>query len=1750
MDVPSLYLPGADCGQEFTNFTFNGYSFSGRFNMIRVSDGSRYSYDLLPSITHRTLDKPGGDGQYYFGTESKKRDNINLSVAFDSMNEENYKRFKIAMADKGIRKLSFGERPNIYYLARISQTPQVNFVYFIENGVKTYKGEGTISFVCYTPYQYSEDKSDDLSLNVVTLTSRGVERKVKTDEEIKCDASEIPKLGNAHFDFFQDSGGDNEKIEISNSPGYEGQTFSQLGTSYFAAEGNLQYQIVSDKEIFSCTAESSTSTTAPTSKDDVAGEFLRWEIEGCEILDASDSPNFSSTLKGKTNSSATVTQVFEKHRALNITSGIALLSSGTNHAASVEEDSIIPAAQTSAPDQKQFATIDVGIEQVLFVPNPTKNFVTVSGDGFEFDSNAVEGHFIKTGYMYDSQSLSFALSQIDESTFTFKGWYIAREHWLPHWGGTGDSVEPPQFLRLSDLTSETNNFGTNLSFTCTVRDLIAQSNWDIDEFTTDNGIVVYQVLEEKPKYQFFSLRPGAEQNASYDAVLKSNESLFTFTPARAIESNYEGHVYHGGDVLTLSVAPTSFEPNEIPGIPQPLFFDKWRVEIDNSWSDIKATRATGAGAPTIEFTLPELPQNEDFSWHSDVELINFEAVYKTSPGFEVYSFFELEDGTTQRTDYQILPEPLMVYQNRSVTIDARSYANIRGFKSVQWYVSQTTGPETKIDSPEAAEFVTLDKDSYATSSGLNFNLVFIQPCALVQVITEYPLIKFSVTTNNDHGTYYITYDGDAPTPDLTYYANELNQKGLLQIYGQPDQHYTVKDWTLTINGREPQTIQSENGRFDFPVWDDFLLVTRENNVKIVCNFEELPHITVEFAVRATLIGEDNQPLEDSIELQDVMYPSPFDFYSDDYSIDFSREEYPKGVGYEYIDAGAKITLNGELIKQFDQGQDVTIEWDSSYQNGQTYLCTYWYASKPRAKVKVMMNVSQAVYDLANGSEGLPWFTLLINGESGDHEGKITSSITNYEGILYEGDTIQLSPYIPPHCYISSFEVTQGEQISHPGENVDSPSGDEYSQIYVIGKETKFSIDYYIEGFKKVELPVKYYLWKGDYEAEVPEMPESISYVNVYEDEPFDIFGTWGNDVLPAWQPPRPDTDSFDYMGVSLFLGESKQYSRIDYVTYGDITSGGESPGYASEWNLGIIIRKYSLRTIPIGCFSEDENRTTADGQIWISVDGQETAYAFDAAELSQLSCFEQSFISLRVIPVEGTVVKWRYKNYASYNYIEVEGDSFGISVENVEYIECHIELIRYSVTFKKKYLYSKKETPEANIDFAKNYDGLYQYGTQLDVEINIDHSSVVLYALDDEFNQYPCLAYDNEVSTTVTLPITKDTTYTFYYTVKNSDTFTVNVMTDGDYSNVSAKFTHTAGDAAHNQGYLRSVETEDVGTNPDTEGYGYFVGWYSSRLGDLGKMFQLINKKQKFQYMYYNTGEIVACWLTGVKIAVSGAISNLKIGSFHAFESTGDYFQIEGDGILPDGYGQYTLEFDIAKGGELRGFGCNGQIYSLSDTQLTPQEDGSTHVKANLSLGSQINNNFFYRIEPTIEWPYETRRFAPFVVTAAPKNPLVYISNFTYAEIENHGDLPCFYNLLYGSLIKNGATRALKPFSVELREVIQNLDGSEFLSPNHKTILKANKRFTLNAEAEEDGILVNSQNGLIYGYKTNSTGTQIKKTNKIYNSMIADFQRNNQELQKIPIGKWRFYFNVSISKEDVETQKGPLARIIYHEIYW
>ena len=53
---------------DFIGFTFNGVH-SSELGILRVSDGSRYDNDLLPTIRDRVVPVPGGDGSYYFGSD-------------------------------------------------------------------------------------------------------------------------------------------------------------------------------------------------------------------------------------------------------------------------------------------------------------------------------------------------------------------------------------------------------------------------------------------------------------------------------------------------------------------------------------------------------------------------------------------------------------------------------------------------------------------------------------------------------------------------------------------------------------------------------------------------------------------------------------------------------------------------------------------------------------------------------------------------------------------------------------------------------------------------------------------------------------------------------------------------------------------------------------------------------------------------------------------------------------------------------------------------------------------------------------------------------------------------------------------------------------------------------------------------------------------------------------------------------------------------------------------------------------------------------------------------------------------------------------------------------------------------------------------------------------------------------------------------------------------------------------------------
>lgn len=140
---------------DFIGFTFNGCH-SSEFNIYSVSDGSRYQDVLVPNPIDYTEQVPGGVGQYYFGSDMDIRE-FPLSIAYDKLTEVQVRELRNWLAPDVVGELIFDERPYKTYAAKISSSPSLSFICFDtynkETGKKerVYKGEGSISFICYYP---------------------------------------------------------------------------------------------------------------------------------------------------------------------------------------------------------------------------------------------------------------------------------------------------------------------------------------------------------------------------------------------------------------------------------------------------------------------------------------------------------------------------------------------------------------------------------------------------------------------------------------------------------------------------------------------------------------------------------------------------------------------------------------------------------------------------------------------------------------------------------------------------------------------------------------------------------------------------------------------------------------------------------------------------------------------------------------------------------------------------------------------------------------------------------------------------------------------------------------------------------------------------------------------------------------------------------------------------------------------------------------------------------------------------------------------------------------------------------------------------------------------------------------------------------------------------------------------------------------------------------------------------------------
>lgn len=155
-EATEVVTPSSD----YIGFTYNGVH-SSELGIVRTSDGSRFNENLLPTMQDKTVQVPGGDGTYFFGSYYTQRQ-FNISFAFDSLTEVQFARLQQVFGDKKIHDLTFDERPYKTYKAKVTGTSTIKYIVFDEKieekNQRVYKGEGSIQFTCYNPFAVCSKK--------------------------------------------------------------------------------------------------------------------------------------------------------------------------------------------------------------------------------------------------------------------------------------------------------------------------------------------------------------------------------------------------------------------------------------------------------------------------------------------------------------------------------------------------------------------------------------------------------------------------------------------------------------------------------------------------------------------------------------------------------------------------------------------------------------------------------------------------------------------------------------------------------------------------------------------------------------------------------------------------------------------------------------------------------------------------------------------------------------------------------------------------------------------------------------------------------------------------------------------------------------------------------------------------------------------------------------------------------------------------------------------------------------------------------------------------------------------------------------------------------------------------------------------------------------------------------------------------------------------------------------------------------
>ena len=113
---------------DFTGFSFNGFHTEG-LGLVRVSNGDRYDDHIFPDIEDKTVEIPGNDGQYYFGSNFKQK-TFSIEVAFDKLTEEKFRKIRTIFSTKKMVPLIFDEEPYKIYYGKVQDSPEFHYICF------------------------------------------------------------------------------------------------------------------------------------------------------------------------------------------------------------------------------------------------------------------------------------------------------------------------------------------------------------------------------------------------------------------------------------------------------------------------------------------------------------------------------------------------------------------------------------------------------------------------------------------------------------------------------------------------------------------------------------------------------------------------------------------------------------------------------------------------------------------------------------------------------------------------------------------------------------------------------------------------------------------------------------------------------------------------------------------------------------------------------------------------------------------------------------------------------------------------------------------------------------------------------------------------------------------------------------------------------------------------------------------------------------------------------------------------------------------------------------------------------------------------------------------------------------------------------------------------------------------------------------------------------------------------------------